>query len=236
MNVLAQATFTTGEFWSILSSVVSIIVTLLLGALAIGLSIWFFMVNRKTEQNVSNSLTKIETQTAMLQKITGRQLDRLTKYVTEPKPSMLEEWLPQLMTVLSQLPDALVSQPDRLQTTQNIQQLQNVLVVCYIAIYFYTAQTNCWAQEYLPNADEFNEDDLFHTTTKSIVDMSAADCVSSARILENTDPAQLAASPLQSLLVETRDFWKDHVRTTAQVYEDRGKKVAGRTSAKTKKD
>ena len=71
----------TVEIWSIVSSIVSVI----LGFFAIVISLWFFMVSRKTEKDVSNALAEIKTQADMLQKISGKQLDRLTKYVTEAK-------------------------------------------------------------------------------------------------------------------------------------------------------
>ena len=94
------------EFWSIVASVVSII----LGLVAIAVSIYFFVTNQKTEKNVSNSLTKIETQTEMLQKITGRQIDRLTKFVTEPKPSIIDESLPDIISRLTELPQTMLAQ------------------------------------------------------------------------------------------------------------------------------
>ena len=85
--------------WSVVASIVSVI----LGILAIAISIHFFVVGRKTESAVSNSLTKIETQAQMLQRVTGRQLDRLTKFVTE-RPSRVEDVLPDLLVALGQLP------------------------------------------------------------------------------------------------------------------------------------
>ena len=64
------------ELWSIVASIVSVV----LGFLAIAMSVYFFVVGRKTEREVSNSLIKIETQADMLQKLSGRQMDRLTGY------------------------------------------------------------------------------------------------------------------------------------------------------------
>jgi len=46
----------TSDVWSIISSVVSII----LGILAIFLSLYFFMASKKSEKEVSMSLVKIE--------------------------------------------------------------------------------------------------------------------------------------------------------------------------------
>ena len=92
-----------GELWSIVSSIVSII----LAIVAIGLAVYFFVVGRNTETRVGSSLTKIETQAEMLQRLTGRQLDRLTKFVTEDKrpadDSRLTEFLALVMQVAKPL-------------------------------------------------------------------------------------------------------------------------------------
>mgnify|MGYP003587795725 CR=1 FL=1 len=97
----------TPEFWSLAGSIVSIV----LGLFAICLSIYFFVQSKKTEQNISVSLAKIETQTDALQKLTGRQLDRLTKYVTQPKSSSTDEAMAELIPVLKDLPKSLLSAP-----------------------------------------------------------------------------------------------------------------------------
>jgi len=60
----------TAEIWSIVASIVSVV----LAFFAIGISIWFFIVGRNTEKEVTNSLTQIKTQAEMLQKISGKQL------------------------------------------------------------------------------------------------------------------------------------------------------------------
>ena len=66
-------------------NVTAAIVSIILGILAIVLSLWFYRQTKDTEKEVSRSLSKIETQAEMLQKITGKQLDRLTKFVTAPR-------------------------------------------------------------------------------------------------------------------------------------------------------
>src|SRR5690349_8117087 len=58
-------------------------VSLVLGVVALVMAILFYLAGRGTEQRVASSLTKIETQTEMLQKITKSQLDRLTRFATE---------------------------------------------------------------------------------------------------------------------------------------------------------
>lgn len=77
----------TSTDWSIVWSIVSGIVSLALGVLAIWLSVHFYTKGKDTEQSVSNSLAEIKAQTAALERISAKQLMRLTKFATEARPS-----------------------------------------------------------------------------------------------------------------------------------------------------
>lgn len=202
------------ELWSIVSSIVSVI----LGLLAIALSVYFFVQSKNTEKGVSNSLTKIETQAESLQKLTSRYLDRLTRYVTEDKPDAMSESVPTLVAILSQLPQTITNTLMQVAPRDKTQELTTELYSCYIALYFYIAQTNYWSQFYLPRASEFKEDDPFHTLVRRIVDMSAADFEVMANILNKCDQPKLQTNQLVHLLNEAKDFLRIHVRTTAQVF------------------
>lgn len=206
-----------GDIWSIISSIVSII----LGFFAIFLSVYFFVVSRKSEKEVSQSLAKIETQAEMLQKITGKQMDRLTRYVTEERPNMADDTLPKIVTVLAELPLSITATLQRMAVPDNQEQLINEIITCYIALYFYTVQTNYWAQQFLPNLSEFNEDDINHITARRIVDMSNGDFNTIAQILSKVDPKKLEENAIAGLLIETRDAWKDYVKTCTEVYIER---------------
>ena len=71
--------YTPVDLLSLISSAVSIA----LAIIAICLSLYFFVQSRNVQQNVSSALVEIKTQTGLLQKLTFKQLDRLTKFVTE---------------------------------------------------------------------------------------------------------------------------------------------------------
>lgn len=208
--------FTAAEFWSVVASIVSVI----LGVFALTLSVYFFVTNRKTEKDVSNSLTKIETQAEILQKIAGKQLDRLTKYVTEQRSGAMDEALPQLITILAELPQTIIAQTQR-PTTGNQDQLTDELIGCYIGLYFYAAQTNYWSQFNLPNISDFDENDEFHNTAKRIVDLSAADFKFISDILEKCDTIRLESHTLYHLFHETKDGWKGYVRSSSGVFKSR---------------
>lgn len=211
--------FSAVEIWSISASIVSVI----LGIMAIGISIYFFVINRNTESNVKSSLTKIETQADMLQKITGRQMDRLTKIVADQKPGGDQSAMVAMVKMLSELPQTITASLPRDPNTQNNEQLINELITCYIGLYFYSAQTNWWAQLMLPDADEFDPNNVIQTTAKRIVDLSASDFELMAKTLAKVDPAKLANSPVVHLLEETKGTWKDLVRTSSEVFIIRGK-------------
>ncbi len=194
-------------------SVVAGLVSIALGILAIVLSLWFFRQTKDTERNVSNSLTKIETQADMLSKLTGRQLDRLTKFVTEPKPAKSDEQMGELIRIFAQLPQMLLS-PTTDGTVPNREQQ----IALLIALYFYTAQINWWAQNSLPNVDDFDENDAFHNHTKRVIDMSAADFQAAAAELAKCQDHELTALNTYHLLDETKKNWSGVVMTSTEVY------------------
>ena len=70
------------EVWSIASSGVSII----LAVLAMWFAFYVYDKGKNTDQSITNSLAKIESQAESLQKLSGKWMDRLTRYVTEHRP------------------------------------------------------------------------------------------------------------------------------------------------------
>lgn len=211
----------TAEVWSIVSSVVSVI----LAVFAVALSIYFFVQTKNTEKEVTSSLTKIETQAESLQKINAKWMDRLTRYVTEPRPSQSEESIPLLIQILAQLPQTITASFTQVPQQNTQEQLVNEIYSSYIALYFYIAQTNYWSQYYLPNARDFDQANEFHNLVKRIVDMSCADFAHIAKILGNCDQAKLKANTLAHLLEETKDFWRFRIRSTADCFVEREKET-----------
>ena len=197
---------------SILSGVFSISISVI----AIFLSIVFYLAGRKTEISVSNSLTKIETQTDALQKLSGRQIDKLMKHAFEGNPqNSSNDTMMQIMSTLSQIPltiTTILRQP--VENTNDTQKIADL----YAALYFYTAQTNYWSQYYLPKASEFDETNEFHTFTKRIVDLSDSDFVGVANWLSQCDQRLLSQSPLYSYFNVTKDIWRHTVRNSAEVF------------------
>lgn len=207
----------TPDFWSIVASVVSV----LLGLFAIALSLYFYARGRQNEVAASNALTQIQTQAEMLQKLAGRQLDRLTKYVTEGGPSSKEETLPQIEALINKLPTQLTEVLAKQPGHENYEQLKGEVVTCYCLLYFYTAQANFWAQWSLPSIDVFDPKNQFHAMAKRILDMSDADFGTLAKLLPGQDLKRIEGTAAYQLVNEAKDQWRNSVRNTEQAFLDR---------------
>jgi hypothetical protein len=199
-------------------SIAASIASIILAILAILLSILFFVLSKKSESATANSLAKIETQADSLQRLTGKWMDRLTRYVTTDKPSPVDESFPQLIAMLAQIPQTITASLTQISVKDNNQQLLNEIYTAYIAIYFYCAQTNYWAQFYLPQAKAFDPNDDFHLLVKRIVDLSNSDFTTMANILAKCDQDKLKNNSLAHLMNETINDWRFQVKSVADVY------------------
>lgn len=198
-------------------SIAASLVAIVLAILAIVLSIWFFVLAKKTETQTSSSLTKIETQADSLQKLTGRWMDRLTKYVTSDRPNIIDESIPQFLSILSQLPQTITATITQVSSRDSIENQAQLIANLYIALYFCTAQTNYWCQSYFPRGAEFDENNNFHQTVKRIIDISHSDFITLSSILANIDQTKLTQSNIAHLFTETKDYWCHSVKSTTDI-------------------
>jgi hypothetical protein len=212
---------TTTDAFNLAASIVSIILALL----SIGLSLAFFIAAKRTERSVESSLTKIETQTEMLQKITGKQLDRLTKFATD-RPDGSADFVPQMLEVIMKLPQALTASLAPQGPSGPPQELLDELLVCYVALHFYAAHTNFWCQEHLPSAGDFDEQNNLHCLVKRIVDMSAIDFQHMEGVIAKITPDRLVEIHNSALVGETREFLARHVKTAADLFVARERRQA----------
>lgn len=214
---------TSVEVWSIASSIVSMI----LAILAMWFAFYVYDKGKGTDQSITNSLAKIEAQAESLQKLSGKWMDRLTRYVTtERPPGPLDQQLPHLIAVLTQLPQAITMQITRPQTNDPPEQLVEELISCYIAMYYYAALTNFWAAGYLPDVAEADDKNEFQMMTRRIIDGSCQDFNNIAKLLGTLDQQRLERNPSVGILVETRDLWRHHVRSVSQLWMQRAKQGA----------
>jgi len=201
------------EVASITASVTSVIVAFL----AIGLAVYFYTQAKNTEQQVSNALASISSQTDALQRLTGRWMDRFTRYVTEPKQA--DDALYLLVSAIKDIPTNMASQLQAPQTDTTAQVLTGQLVTAYIALYYYLGVANVSAQGYLPpNIVELKPDDW----VKAFVDTTYSDFHYLDRTLALTDANLIEASHMRANYAEAVNSWKPLVRDTAMVYAARG--------------
>jgi len=142
--------------------------------------------------------------------------------VTEPRDSLPNDSFHEVVKALAQLPASLSA--TFIQTSsgsQDVTALRAELINCYIALYFYSAQANFWSQINLPGAADFDPESAFDSICKRMVEMSAADFNYMAQILGACDENELTSAQLKHLFDETKSDWRNLVKNSAQVYEQR---------------
>jgi hypothetical protein len=193
------------------------LMSLTLGGFAIWISLHLFTKAKDTEKEVAKTLEAIKAQSEALQKLTGRWMDRFTRHATEPKPA--DEGLLTLVATVANLPTTILAhlkaQPEISQP--NAELLQET-VNCYIAIYYYTGLANVMGQSLLPNEDNYNENEPWHVTVKTMVDISAKDFNFIAGVLGRVDQSRVNASIYKSMLDEAVTRWRPYIRNTEENY------------------
>ena len=204
-------------------SIISGIVSVILGFLAIGLSVYFFIQAKKAESETSNSLESIKAQTDILQKITARQLDRLTKYATET--GSYSDFVLQVFSLVKEFPTNIsgnVSNP------VDIAQKAQLLTECirgYIGIFYYSALTNIALQWYLPPIEKYDENREINEMTKQLVNNSYSDFNIFGDMLKNqVHASNLTGNPVYNYYLEAQNNLRPYVKDTTQIYADRESK------------
>ena len=95
---------------------------------------------------------------------------------------------------------------------------EQFIITLYIVLYFYTAQTNYWAQFYLPSPGDFDVNDQFHQLVRRMVDSSCDDFGHVAKFFSTVEPGKLNSNSLVNLLNETKNNWRDSVKSTADIF------------------
>lgn len=197
-------------------NLISSIASLILSVVAIALSLYFYDKSKQTEKEVGILLVAIRTQTTSLENLTGKWMDRLTRYATSPKAA--DEITVLMMEIIKassvQNITSQLSSPD--ETTQTIRGLTNQLVSSYIGMYYYVALTNIFTQGYLPPLTELED----NNPIKNIVDSSNTDFLWLDNILSSIDDSELKSSPLHHLYIETVAR-KSYVKDSTSVYQSR---------------
>jgi hypothetical protein len=198
------------------------VISLVLGGFAIWLSVYFFMKAKDSEKEAAMTLEAIRVQTDALQKLTGRWMDRLTRYATEPRPA--DEGLMMLVNTMANLPTTILTHL-RVHTATEAAPSNEALIAemvdCYIALYYYIAIANVSTQPILPNNDVFDNAVPEHVGIRRVVDQTSTDFDYIARILAGVNESRLKASRVRHLLDEAKVSWRPLVRNADGVWESR---------------
>lgn len=176
--------------------VIAGIVSLLLGGLAIWLSLYFYTQAKAVETNVQIALAAIQAQTDTLQSLNAKTLDRLTKYVTTPREDA-SQTTELLFSTLRELPSLVLSL--RLPSdTSGEAALRAELVDNYIVLWHYAGTANVWIAGYLPTPENFIETDPNHARIKHLVDRSAGDFRYLETLVNQMHPSEIRAANYQN--------------------------------------
>lgn len=198
-------------FWSIGASIASIV----LAVVAIVLAVYFYTQAKKSEKDVANSLSKIEAQSQALEKITGRQIERLTKHITERKG--LDEIHPDLK-IIADMASTFKQNNSEIQNFENNDRLQ--IVKYMIGTYYYCSIANYYAFMALPEAASFDEENSFHNRTKHTLNTTSSDVKYIQNQFEDLKITnkEINESGLENLYKETVEVWLPTVKDASSSF------------------
>lgn len=205
-------------------NLISSLASLILSVIAIWLALYFYHKSKDTEKEVNETLTEIKTHTGTLERLTGKWMDRFTRYVTTPQ--RVDEMQERLLQIISFTTQSSVNQLPPAPDGNTKPQLTEYLVSSYLALYYYAGLTNIATQFYLPKLDELEPGN----TLKNIVDRSHADFVYLENLIASLDQSLVQNSQLLNLYNEGLQM-KGLVKDSTMVYQER----AGGESAQTEK-
>jgi hypothetical protein len=198
-------------------SLVAGLVSVILGIIAIGISVYFYTQAKDTEREVSGALEGIRAQTDALQKIVGRQMGQLIRGVTEQQPHDFT-LVQQMIGAIKDIPISVIT---LLQTpppsTQANQAWRAETIKGYLGAFYYSAITNLCNQYFLPPLEQLQPDDLF----KRMVDGSYQDFRMMDNWFTTLDQVELQNSPSYHLYCETLEKYKAFVKDSTTVYAER---------------
>lgn len=208
------------------------LVSVVLGVIAIAISLYFYTQSKNTEIKVSGLLEAIRAQTDALQRIAARQMDRLIRGVTEqPQPDFAVVY--EMIGALKEIPTTVVTllqapSSSAKASEQEAQAWRREAIKGYVCTYYYAAVANIATQWFLPPIEILTEGDLF----KQVIDSSHADFIILDRWFLSVDQNELKQNPVYQVYREAFDNWRNFVKDSMRVYADRAASAAAAQSAK----
>lgn len=199
------------EIISIVAGLVSVIV----GIIAGGLAIFFYIKQKEDATRVEVALAEIREQTNALQSISSGFLDRLTKYVTTtPKSPPHQDPGRIVIDTLRGIPEIV-----QMLRIPNVVEAGGAtdgeMTRILAALRCYTAETNYWAGFFLPPAGEFDDNKGFHGLIQSVVDRSFSDYEVVSGMIESCDLDEISSEPIGVLHRETIEALEGSIGDTA---------------------
>jgi hypothetical protein len=201
------------DTWNMAMGLSSLISTVILGTLAIALSVYFFVKTKQTEGLVTSALSAIKQQTDSLQKLAAKQMDRLIGVVAEkPEFEQQRAFMVELVKII-QRPAFTESSPKQNEISP---EMRSWFLRLNIVAHFYAGLSNVLLGFNLPaKIAEANE-----WMTKK-VDISYSDFFTLDEILQKTDQDFLRNHEIYSWYQECNNVIKPFVRDTISVYKKR---------------
>ncbi len=198
--------------WGIFFSVVSGLVGLLLSGFAIWLSMDFYAKSKTTELNVATALAEIKAQTAALERITARQLDRFTRHATSVKPP--DPQLAELTSTFSLLVQSLTPSQSALATPMSGSVPPEQLVQTWYNVMYFAGMANIgWNRQLLPPGQRAPEDEFM----VRIVDETNRFFYAAMHVLEGTPLNVLQAAGVSESIVAVKSEIDPLIRTSHTV-------------------
>jgi len=179
-------------------SLVSSIASLILAVISIWLAVHFYSKSKEAEKAAAQLLTKLETQTGLINRVTTRMLDKYVTYSTSPKEP------DESLLIMAQIVQSSLSQglPNNNQVSQedNSEAVVQHLTTLYIVVMYYAAISNAFLQATAPNQISELED-----SHKVLLERSSSDYRTSMSWLDQYGTEYISASPAAGFYNEAID-------------------------------
>lgn len=163
--------------------------SMVLAVISIWLALYFYKESKNAERETSSLLSKIGAQTDLLQKVTGKMLDKYVTYSTQPR--QVDPVTQALLTQFVQN-NSTQALTDNASVTDDSQVMQE-LTTLYIAVNYHSAVENAGLQNSLPATIQELEGDM--RWLKDAMDASYLDFTVSKRWLETNGGDFIGTSP-----------------------------------------
>jgi len=189
------------------------IASIILSVVAIWLALYFYHKSKEAEKLVASDLSEIKIQSGMLEKLTGKWMDRFTRYAVNPKPA--DETTTLLMSIVERSISPATTELKQPSENDPPESLVTELITCYILIHYYSAVTNVASLGYLPEDISQIADNL---KIKELVESSNATFRHLDDVLQKVDQTKLQENGSYSVYCETMSDYQSSVKDTTLHY------------------